>query len=152
MKTYPEWISAHVDLSGRPPIVTGGSGALGRASGPRSAEYGADVLVAGLEPDILEEVKTELQALGRRSAAAYTYVTDEAAVDAMVAGPWPSWAGGHPGDGPRHQQAHPGRGHRHRGLGAVMDINVKGHVLCCRSAAREMIRQGDGGSMITVGP
>ena len=32
-----------------------------------------------------------------------------------------------------------------------MDINVKGTLLCCRAVAEEMIRQGDGGSIITVG-
>ena len=33
----------------------------------------------------------------------------------------------------------------------VMDVNVKGTLLCCRAVAKEMIKKGNSGSIITVG-
>jgi gluconate 5-dehydrogenase len=33
----------------------------------------------------------------------------------------------------------------------VMDVNVKGTLICCRAVAKQMIARGEGGSIITVG-
>ncbi len=69
---------------GRVAIVTGGARGLGRACALRIAEEGRDVVIA----DVLDQghdVVKEIEALGRRSLYIPTDVSDETAVQRMVA-------------------------------------------------------------------
>jgi 7-alpha-hydroxysteroid dehydrogenase len=72
-------------LDGKVAIVTGGGRGIGRASALALAEAGADVVVAARRADTLEEVATEIRALGRRALAISTDVNDFAALDRLVA-------------------------------------------------------------------
>ncbi|MFN8489737.1 MAG: SDR family oxidoreductase [Caldilineaceae bacterium] len=65
-------------------IVTGGARGLGRASALRIAEEGRDIVIADLldsGPDVVKEI----EALGQKALFIKTDVTDETAVQAMVA-------------------------------------------------------------------
>ncbi len=65
-------------------IITGGARGIGRASALRIAEEGRDIVIADLldtGPDVVQEI----EALGQKALFIKTDVTDEAAVQAMVA-------------------------------------------------------------------
>jgi NAD(P)-dependent dehydrogenase (short-subunit alcohol dehydrogenase family) len=66
-------------------IVSGIGPGLGRSIAIRSAEQGADVVLAARTESRLEEVAKEVTALGRRAVAVPTDVTDPAAAERLVA-------------------------------------------------------------------
>src|SRR5437870_2051171 len=65
-------------------VVTGGARGIGRASALRIAEEGRDVVIADLL-DAGTEVVKEVEALGQKAIFIRTDVTDEAAVNALMA-------------------------------------------------------------------
>ena len=71
-------------LKGKVALITGGSRGIGKASALMFAKAGADVIVAGLEPGELENVATEIRALGHKSLAVEVDVTDSAQIQACV--------------------------------------------------------------------
>jgi NAD(P)-dependent dehydrogenase (short-subunit alcohol dehydrogenase family) len=136
------------DLSGKVALVTGASaGGLGYHSAVALAEHGADVFVADLENRAadLDQTVAAVQATGRRAAAGYCDVADEAQVDAMV-----TQALGvfgridilvhHPGVMLRKDAFDTTLPEWQR----IVDINLTGTWLVNRRVAREMVRQGGG--------
>ena len=140
------------DLSGKVAIVTGGSGALGKAVSLGLAAYGVDVVVCSLELPVLEEVSREIQEMGRRALPIFCDVTDPESVEEMVNRAMDEFG--------KIDILVNGAGIAQRApvvdlpiedWERVMDINVKGTLLCCKTVAKEMIKQGSGGNIITVG-
>ena len=139
-----------VSLSDKTAIVTGASSGLGRASAVALAAEGANVVVAGLEPEGLDATVELITGAGGRAAAVATDISDAAAVDAMAAlaqheyggvdvlvnnaaiypyGPWQdfdeaTWE-------------------------SVFNVNVKGYWLCSRSVYPQMVERG-GGSIVNI--
>ena len=72
------------NLAGKVAIVTGGGGGLGKAMAVGLAQHGADVVITSRTLSKLEPVAKEIEALGRKSAAVVSDVTDENSVQAMV--------------------------------------------------------------------
>src|SRR4051794_12484974 len=73
-------------LLGQAALVTGASGGIGRATALMLAQAGADVALNYFTlPDSAEELAREVRALGRRAVLLPVDVSDQAAVDAMVA-------------------------------------------------------------------
>jgi 2-deoxy-D-gluconate 3-dehydrogenase len=72
-------------LGGKVAIVTGAGRGLGRAMALALADAGAAVTLAGRTVSHLHEVAAEIKATGGEALATPTDVTDEAAVDRMVA-------------------------------------------------------------------
>lgn len=66
-------------------LITGGARGLGRASALRIAEEGRDIVIADLLDDQGQEVVKEVEAMGQRALYVPTDVTDEAAVQQLVA-------------------------------------------------------------------
>lgn len=81
MNTFPDAFS----LAGRVAIVTGAGQGIGRACALALAQAGADVALAARTASDLEAVAASIRALGRRALAVPTDVSDEAALDALVA-------------------------------------------------------------------
>ena len=72
-------------LEGRKAIVTGAAKGMGAAITTTLARQGADVLLTARDVAALEPVAQEVRALGRSATVVACDVTDEAAVEAMVA-------------------------------------------------------------------
>jgi NAD(P)-dependent dehydrogenase (short-subunit alcohol dehydrogenase family) len=139
------------DVSGRSALVTGATGAFGQAASRALAAAGARVTLAGGSADTLEQLGSELrdggadvELVARRPE---TEEDSDAMVDAAV-------------------RAHDSldlvvtaSGMNKVGLiteqslddwQSVLDANVKGSWLVCRSAGRQMIEQGRGGKIVLV--
>jgi 7-alpha-hydroxysteroid dehydrogenase len=71
-------------LTGQVAIITGAGRGIGRAIAIAFAEAGADVVIAARRAGTLEEVRTEVEARGRRALCVPTDVTDPAQLDRLV--------------------------------------------------------------------
>ena len=65
-------------------VVAGIGPGLGRSIAVRSAEQGADVVLAARTASRLDEVAGEVRALGRRALAVPTDITDPVACERLV--------------------------------------------------------------------
>src|SRR5206468_9238599 len=72
-------------LDGRVAIITGGGTGLGRAMALAFAQAGADVVVGARRQGPIDETADMVKALGRRSLAVSTDVTDSAQADRLIA-------------------------------------------------------------------
>jgi len=155
------------DLDGKIIIITGVGRprGIGRASALRFAQEGAKLVLAdlgsgdsrvgdidGVPPD-LDAVAQEVTAAGAEAIAVRTDVSDEADVDRLVA-----TAVDHFGrvDGMVANAAIlAGKGDPltvpHETYMRVLSVNLAGVFLSARVAAKQMKKQGGGGSIVTVG-
>jgi len=81
MKNVPALFS----LEGKVAIVTGAGKGIGRACAVAFAQAGADVALAARTQSDLDAVAAEIQQLGRRAITVACDVSDEAALDNLVA-------------------------------------------------------------------
>lgn len=148
----PNDLTQPFDLSNKVAVITGAAGALGRAVSKGLAIQGADTVLCDIAEKELESLSDDIRSMGRRSFSVYCDVSDTVSVANMVKEALKALG--------KINILFNGAGIAHRDLlidmdmaawQNVMDINVKGTLLCCRAVAEEMIRQGEGGSMITVG-
>ncbi|GAA3404485.1 SDR family NAD(P)-dependent oxidoreductase [Paenibacillus hodogayensis] len=138
-------------LSGKVAIVTGGSHGIGQAVAIRFAREGAKVGLCGRGKAALDETVALIREAGGEALAFETDVSDKAQVDRLVDGVLGQWG--------RLDIAVNNAGicevspflditedqwDRH------MNINLKGAFLVSQRAAREMVRQGEGGSIIQM--
>ncbi|GGL44092.1 glucose 1-dehydrogenase [Phycicoccus endophyticus] len=72
-------------LAGRTALVTGATRGLGRAFARAVAEAGGDVVVHGRDASAAQEVKGEIEALGRTAHVVLGDLTERAAVEDVVA-------------------------------------------------------------------
>jgi gluconate 5-dehydrogenase len=140
------------DLNGKVAVITGASGALGEAAAKGLAVNGVDLVLSSVEEDVLEKLAEECRSLGVRAIPVFCDVTSEDQGNKMI-------------DRAVEEFGKvdilftcAGLAHREPLLDQslenwrrVMDINVQGTLLACKAAARQMIKQGTGGSIITVG-
>jgi NAD(P)-dependent dehydrogenase (short-subunit alcohol dehydrogenase family) len=144
-------ISFRRDLSGRSVLITGATGALGSATSREMAAAGAKLTIAGGNAEALENLQKELRAAGAEVVAVNRRPVAAADADFIV------------------QQAVGAFGCLDLLLSAagmnivaptvsmsadsfdrVMEANVKGSWLICQAAGRQMIAQGNGGSIVLV--
>ena len=129
-------------LAGRVALVTGGGQGIGRAIALRLAKEGADVAVNDLSLDVAVQVADAVRLLGGRSLPLVGDVSDERAVEGMVATCLRTF--GHldilvnnAGIGP----IHPLLDCSTEEFDRVFAVNVRGVFLCARAAARHMVRR-----------
>jgi NAD(P)-dependent dehydrogenase (short-subunit alcohol dehydrogenase family) len=133
-------------------IVTGAGQGMGRATALRLAREGAAVTVADIDPEKAAKVADEINEQGGRALALEVDVTKRSDVDRMV----------------RETVAHFGRLDfmvNNAGVLVVrpvldmtdedwdyqMSVNARGVMYCSQAAAAQMIAQGEGGRIITIG-
>jgi NAD(P)-dependent dehydrogenase (short-subunit alcohol dehydrogenase family) len=74
-----------LSLEGRVAVVIGGTSGIGRAMSLGLAQAGADVVATGRRVEQVNEVATEIEALGRRSLRQPTDQTERAQIEALLA-------------------------------------------------------------------
>jgi len=140
------------DISGKTALVTGACGALGSAICRGLALNGADLVLCDIDKTALESLAGELRKEGRKVLTVSCDIRSEASVDAMVSEAMKEMGS--------IDILFNGAGVAHRELlvkmdidawQRVMDINVKGTLLCCKAVAREMIALGKPCSIINIG-
>lgn len=140
-----------LDLTGKVAVITGGGRGIGRGIGVALARAGADVAIADYFRDRAEDAAREIRLLGRRAAAIEADVRDKAAMERMIQTTVAELGGVHIA------VANAGTG---RGGGVLHmteedwdlqnDILAKGVFLTVQAAARQMVKQGMGGRVITI--
>ncbi len=153
MNTQKYEIKNLFGLEGKVAIVTGASGALGRAISLGLAANGVDIVAASIEKEALQDLAQEIRATtGQKALPVFCDVTDPGSVEQMVSRAVDEFG--------KIDILFNGAGIAHReplvemeirDWQRVMDVNVKGTLICCRAVAREMIARGEGGNIITVG-
>ncbi|MBP1629049.1 MAG: kduD [Holophagaceae bacterium] len=140
------------DISGKVALVTGACGGLGAAVCRGLALNGADLVLCDMNKANLDELAEELRKLGRKVLPMACDITSEESVDAMVAEAMKEMG--------KIDVLFNGAGVAHRELlvtmdiaawQRVMDINVKGTLICCKSVAKAMIPLNKPCSIINIG-
>ena len=138
------------DLTGKTALVVGGAGGIGHGIDLGLAEAGADIVVADLKVDKLDEVADKVRALGRQWLAVPVDVTQEQSVADMVKRVLEVF--------PRIDILMNLAGIAIRGPAVdfpvddwqrVMDINARGTFICCKVIGGQMVKQG-GGKIINM--
>jgi len=141
MGTAGRWF----DLTGRVALVTGGSKGLGRTIAGALAKAGANLAITSRTPADLERTAEEIRTLGRDVFTVPADVTDEAGISRMVDQVVAHFGhidilvnnAGIEGTGAIVEM---GASH----WDAVMNVNLRGPMLCCKHVGPHMIQRGRG--------
>jgi 3-oxoacyl-[acyl-carrier protein] reductase len=141
----PWGVRVALEFEGRVALLTGAASGIGRATAVLFAQEGAQVIVADIAAEAGEETA---RLAGHGAQFLRTDVTDEASVQAAIrttverfgrldiaisnAGVYPNTAVADMDEDE---------------WDLVLDTNLKGAFLVCKAAARQMLRQGDGGKL-----
>jgi NAD(P)-dependent dehydrogenase (short-subunit alcohol dehydrogenase family) len=143
-------MARYEELRGRVGIITGAGRGIGKAIAFRLAHEGVAVVVTDVDSASAEATAEEIRAAHGKAVGFKVDVTSQDDVDRMVSRTISEF-------GALHILVN------NAGVGAVapildtdektwdwvMDVNAKGVFLCSKSAARQMIKQGQGGRIIT---
>jgi NAD(P)-dependent dehydrogenase (short-subunit alcohol dehydrogenase family) len=145
-------------------VITGGASGIGRATAVRFAEEGADIVLGDLAA--ADETVALVEKAGRRAVYVRTDTTSEADCDALVAAAVEEFgrvdvgvasAGIATAAGPSNVQtraAQPGATNVVNldvtAFQRVLEVNVVGVLQTDRALARQMLAQGDGGSIVNI--
>ncbi|MFI5375607.1 MAG: SDR family NAD(P)-dependent oxidoreductase [Candidatus Rokuibacteriota bacterium] len=148
-------------LAGKIAVITGGGSGIGRACALRFAQEGAKVCVADLDQAAAKDTARRVEAAGQRSLAVRVDTTDEAANDAMVAACVEAFgavdvlvaAAGVASARPDAASAQPYSmlDIPTTSFRAVIDVNLYGVLFSNRAAARWMVANRRGGSLVNLG-
>lgn len=141
------------DLTGRVAVVTGAGGTLGHALCKGLAAYGADIAGWDIKTDIMDDMVAEVQGMGRKATAAAVNVTDDASVKGALEAVVEEYGrcdimvtvAGTAGN------RQPAETFDIDEWQKVMDVNVRGTLLCAKYAGAQYVAQGGGGKIITIG-
>jgi NAD(P)-dependent dehydrogenase (short-subunit alcohol dehydrogenase family) len=139
-------------LKGKVAIVTGVGPAMGRDFAVALASAGADVCLAARSRVVIDEAASEVEALGRRALALTVDVTDSAQVDDMVRRTVDELGRldvmcNHAGSG---SARYPLTEMPDDEWDSLVRVNLTSVMYGTRAAARAMIEQGEGGSIINT--
>jgi meso-butanediol dehydrogenase/(S,S)-butanediol dehydrogenase/diacetyl reductase len=138
-------------LAGRTAIVTGAGRGIGRTMAMRLAREGADVAIVDINQESADEAANEIRSLGRRSMALSVDMSrvdlTGAMIDEVVAGFGRldiliNNAG--------RVEIKPFLDMTEKEWDQTIDLNLKGTYFCIQAAARQMVKQGEGGRIINI--
>lgn len=139
-------------LAGKVALVTGAARGIGRAIALELAHAGADIALNDLHPaEAAQEALREMLALGRRASIHHADVAERASVESMVQEVIAQY--GHIDvliNNAGIQREEPFLEISDGGMQRVLDVDLKGVILCGQIVARQMVRQGNGGRIINI--
>ena len=141
-------------LENRVAIVTGGGGGIGGAIALALAREGASVVVSDIASEPAKKVADDIKAMGRKALVSVTDVTRSEDVKAMVKTALDQFGGidllvNVAGGSAKFRK--PGYFHEmeDKGWNTVVDLNLKGTLICCHEVIKPMI-QRRGGKIINI--
>ncbi len=140
-----------MQLQNRAAIVTGAGNGLGRAIAEKLAAEGAAVMLADLDGAAAETAAAAITSVGGIAAAIRADVSDPVQVDRMVAETVNRFGRldamvSNAGIGGTYAFIEQPLDHWQR----VLAVNLTGPLLCGQAAARQMLRQGQGGRIVNI--
>ena len=139
------------DLTGKVAVITGGNGGIGLGFARAVAAAGADVSVWGTNPDKNAAAEKELQEINPSASATICDVSNESAVEEAMAGVIERYGrvdACFPNAGIGTQNQKPFFEHSNEDWFRVIDVNLHGVFYTLRAATRQMVKQGEGGSLV----
>jgi glucose 1-dehydrogenase len=145
-------MSESLPLSGKVALITGASSGIGRATATRLAREGADIALNYLTlPEGAEETANEIRKMGRKALLLRVDVSDQAAVESMVArtvsdlGRLDIFV-----SAAVYSDREPFTTANMAGFRKTIDVSMWGAFYCLRASANAMIEQGQGGRVVIV--
>ncbi len=154
------------ELDGKVSIITGGGSGMGRSTALMFAREGAAVAIADVNDEGGSQTAAQIEDLGGRASFIHTDTSSEEAVvslvaetvgqygrlDSMVTAAGISYANYVEGEEESDPFLHP----ENAGIlvkpterwQKVIDVNLTGVMLCAREAARQMVEEGHGGTIV----
>jgi glucose 1-dehydrogenase len=139
-------------LAGKVALVTGASSGIGRATALKLAHAGADVALNYLTmPESAESAASEIRRLGRQALLYQVDVSDQSAVDGMVAdavsrlGRMDVFV-----SSAVFSEREPFTTANMAGFRKTLDVSMWGAYYCLRATCARMIEQREGGSVVIV--
>ena len=139
------------DLSGKVAVVTGGNGGIGLGFARAVAAAGADVSIWGTNPDKNAAAEKELKEINPSASATICDVSNESAVEEAMAGVIERYGrvdACFPNAGIGTQNQKPFFEHSNEDWFSVIDVNLHGVFYTLRAATRQMVEQGEGGTLV----
>ena len=141
-------------LNGKVALITGGGSGVGAASARRMAAEGATVVIIGRTEATLRAVADEIEGRGGKALPLRCDVSVEEQVDASVAATVERFGRLdaivanaaiqlHGKDRPIHEA-------ETRYWDQTQDVNVRGAFFTCRAGVQQLLKQGEGGSIVVV--
>ena len=138
-------------LDGKGTLITGGARGIGKSIAVAFLEAGANVAIVDVDIAEARKAADELKSIGPKVIAIGTDVTDQAQVESMVAEVVSAFGelnvaicnAGICINAKAHEMTF-------EQWKKVMAINADGVFLCAQAAGRQMMRQGNGGSIINT--
>ncbi len=142
-------------LSGKVAIVTGAGRGLGRQMALALAKNGAAVVVAARTQSQIDEAAAEIRALGAKSLAVATDITDRKACFALIDAAVKEFGRldvmmNNAGIGDRRTGPQDFLNYEPADWLYTFDVNLNGTFHCTQAAGRVMVAQGQGGSIINT--
>jgi glucose 1-dehydrogenase len=138
-------------LAGKVALITGGGSGIGRGIAVRFAEEGADVAIADMNEEGAQAVANELAHFEGRACALGADVTKRSDCERMVSETVEQLGKldilvANAGIG----RFGPFLDYSEDDWNAVIDTNLSGVFFSCQAAAKQMVKQGHGGRLITT--
>ena len=139
------------DLSGKVAVITGGNGGIGLGFARAVAAAGADVSIWGTNAEKNAAAEAELKAINPSAIALVCDVSDESVVEASMASVIEKYGridACFPNAGIGTQNQKPFFEHTNEDWHNVINVNLHGVFYTLRAATRQMVNQGEGGTLV----